>query len=39
MNEIQITFEVAPQNMNCCSAGMEKMAKELIDGETGLWGF
>jgi len=39
MNEIQITFEVAPQEFEPLFCVMEENGKELIDGETWAWGF
>ncbi|MBC3906459.1 MULTISPECIES: UPF0149 family protein [Undibacterium] len=39
MNEIQITFEVAPQEYEPLFCVMEQNGKELIDGETWAWGF
>lgn len=39
MNEIQITFEVAPQEFEPLFCVMEQDGKELIDGETWAWGF
>lgn len=39
MNEIQITFEVAPQEYEPLFCVLEQNGKELIDGETWAWGF
>jgi len=39
MNEIQITFEVAPQEFEPLFCILEQDGKELIDGETWAWGF
>jgi len=39
MNEIAITFEVAPQEYEPLFCVMEQNGKELIDGETWAWGF
>jgi uncharacterized protein len=39
MNEIQITFEVAPQEFEPLFCVMEHNGKQLIDGETWAWGF
>jgi len=39
MNEIQITFEVAPQEFEPLFCVSEQDGKEFIDGETWAWGF
>jgi uncharacterized protein len=39
MNEIMITFEVAPQEYEPLFCVMEEDGKELIDAETWAWGF
>lgn len=39
MNEVAITFEVAPQEFEPLFCVMEHQGKELIDGETWAWGF
>ncbi|GGC59265.1 UPF0149 family protein [Undibacterium terreum] len=39
MNEIAITFEVAPQEFEPLFLVTEQDGKELIDGETWAWGF
>lgn len=39
MNEVQITFEVAPQEFEPLYCVQEHNGKELVDGETWAWGF
>ncbi len=39
MNEVQITFEVAPQEYEPLFCVFEQNGKEYVDGETWAWGF